>query len=109
LENISPDDIKFSKLSSVPPFSQQLTLKFAKGSFGSESVVRFGVDRDETALSAGGNSADLLAGGTISGVVSGPDGDVPFNGSFSQALRNGYSTMEGLGLIDALSAVRSVP
>ena len=40
-------------------------------------------------------------------VVTGPSGDIPFSGTFTQALQKGHSTLEGLGLIDALSAVQA--
>ena len=107
--DIAATDVSFSALSDVVPFSKTLTVNFAPGSFGRKSVVHFGVDRDEVATGGGGNSADLLVGGTISGVVAGPGGDIPFTGTFTQALRKGYSPAEGLGLIDALSAVQAVP
>jgi Subtilase family len=109
LKNIAAGDIAFSPVSDVPPFSQQLTVSFSPGAFGRKSVVHFGVDRDETSIGAGGNSADLLVGGKISGVVTGPTGDIPFTGTFGQVLHKGYSTLEGLGLIDALAAVQSLP
>jgi len=109
LKDISATDVSFSALSDVVPFSKTLTVNFAPGSFGRKSVVHFGVDRDEVATGGGGNSADLLVGGTISGVIAGPGGDIPFTGTFSQVLHHGQSTMEGMGLIDALSAVQSLP
>jgi hypothetical protein len=109
LKDIAATDVSFSALSDVAPFSKTLTVNFAPGSFGRKSVVHFGVDRDEVATGGGGNSADLLVGGTISGVVAGPGGDIPFTGTFTQALRKGYSPAEGLGLIDALSAVQALP
>lgn len=109
LKDITAADVSFSALSDVVPFSKTLTVTFAPGSFGRKSVVHFGVDRDEVATGGGGNSADLLVGGTISGVVAGPGGDIPFTGTFSQALRKGYSPSEGLGLVDALSAVQALP
>jgi len=109
LKDVTAADISFSALSQVPPFGKQVTVTFAPGSFGRKSVMHFGVDRDEVATGGGGNSADLLAGGTISGVVTGPSGDLPFSGTFSQSLRKGYSTLEGLGLVDALSAVQALP
>lgn len=109
LTEIAATDISFSALSDVVPFSKTLTLSFAPGSFTRKSSVHFGVDRDEVATGGGGNSADLVVGGTISGVVAGPGGDIPFTGTFTHALRKGYSTAEGLGLVDALSAVQALP
>jgi hypothetical protein len=109
LSNISAADIGFSPLSQAAPFSKSLTVSFAAGKFTKDSLVRFGVDRDEVATGGGGNSADLLLGGTISGTVRSPSGEaLPFTGSFKSVPRNGYSTLDGEGLIDALKAVNAL-
>jgi hypothetical protein len=111
LKNITPGSISFSALSTVAPFSQSLTVAFAAGSFGNKTTVSFGVDRDETGPGSGGNAMELLAGGTISGTVTGPGNvPIPFSATLAPRLSGkGYSPLDGFGLIDALSAVQSLP
>lgn len=110
LKSLAPADVSFSPLSTVAPFSQQLTISLAPGSFTSASQLRFGVDRDEVATGGGGNSMDLLDGGSISGTVTGPGGEsLPFSGRFTTPRQVGYSPLDGAGLINAYQAVRKLP
>ncbi len=111
LNGLSPADITFSPLNQVAPFSQTLTLSFAPGSFTRGESMSFGVDRDEVALSAAGNSMDLLPGGKITGMVKTPSGgSVPFEAPFeSKRFGNLFQVQTGWGLIDALKAVQNAP
>jgi hypothetical protein len=109
LNRISAADITASPLAVAAPFSQQLTVSFAPGSFGRRSVVRFGVDRDESATGGGGGSMELMEGGTISGTVRGPSGPVAFSGTFQVPRTKGYSELTGYGLIDAIRALDATP
>lgn len=111
LNGLAAGDISFDPLSDVAPFSRKLTANFAAGSFTRGESVTFGVDRDEVALSAGGNSMDLLIGGKITGKVRAPDGstakfEAPFE---SQRFGNLYQVQTGFGLIDAERAVQNAP
>lgn len=111
VNGLMPADVTFDPLSDVAPFSRKLTAHFAAGSFTRGDSITFGVDRDEVALSAGGNSTDLLVGGKISGKVRAPDGStVKFEAPFeSQRFGNIYQVQTGFGLIDAERAVQNAP
>jgi Subtilase family len=108
---VTPADITFDPISDVAPFSNKVTAHFAAGSFTRGDSITFGVDRDEVALSAGGNSMDLLVGGMIRGKVRAPDGStVKFEAPFeSQRFGNIYQVQTGFGLIDAERAVQNAP
>jgi hypothetical protein len=100
-----------SPLNTAAPFSQQLSLAFAPGAFVPGASVTFGVDRDETALGAAGNSMDLLAGGTLSGTVLDADGhrhafSVPVT---TGKVGTGWNYVSGFGLVDAQAALALVP
>ncbi|HSI59739.1 MAG TPA: S8 family serine peptidase, partial [Ideonella sp.] len=103
LKNLAYSDISSSPLNGAAPFSQQLTISFAPGAFGSSSQMSFGVDRDEVATSAGGGSMDLLAGGTISGSVVDASGKAhAFSAPFKTgSVGKGFTGLDGYGLIDA--------
>jgi hypothetical protein len=110
LQGLNATDVTFSPLKQAAPFSQQLTMTFAPGSFSRVAALRFGVDSDETSIGAGANAVDLLAGGRISGVVRSPTGDpIPFNALVANQTGKGNSWLDGFGLIDALAAVQALP
>jgi hypothetical protein len=111
VSGLTPADITFDAISDVAPFSNKVTAHFAAGSFTRGDSITFGVDRDEVALSAGGNSMDLLVGGMIRGKVRAPDGStVKFEAPFeSQRFGNIYQVQTGFGLIDAERAVQNAP
>ena len=102
---------------------QQLELTFATGVFGPGATVFFGTDRDEFDVAGaggavGGNSADLLGGGTLipsgtivhgGAIVTGTfENGRTFAGEFKNDIGFGYSQLDGYGFIDAERAVRSV-
>lgn len=110
LKNIAPAQVSFVKAGVLANTQfDRLTLNFAGDAFGNKSSVGFGVDRDETASGGGGNAAELLIGGTVTGMVKVPGGAlIPFSTSFQpRAFGKGYSALDGYGLVDALSAVNA--
>ncbi len=111
LNGVPANAVSIKPLAVAPPFSQQLTLKFAADAFGTSEAVSFGIDRDETARDGFGASMDLLVGGRIEGTVVGPGGN---NIAFSAKIKPGrtaagYSVSDGYGLIDAVKALKLVP
>ncbi len=111
LQGLNATDVTFSPLNQAAPFSQRLKISFAPGSFSRVSALRFGVDRDETSIGAGGNAVDLLAGARITGVVLSPTGEpITFDEiPVVNRMGKGYSPLDGFGLIDALAAVQALP
>lgn len=111
LNGLDAADISFAPLSDVAPFSRKVSARFAAGAFTRGDSFTFGVDRDEVALSAGGNAMDLLIGGKITGKVRAPDGSVvKFDAPFeNQRFGNIYQVQSGFGLIDAQRAVQNAP
>ena len=83
----------------------KLTLTFAAGSFKPGATLVFGIDRDVAALSAGGNSADLLAGATVKARVLNQSATIKAKGTFTNKTGTGYSPVVGYGLIDAAAAL----
>ena len=71
-------------------------------------TLLFGIDRDDAATSAGGNSADLLDGTRIGVKVTNPGG-TPGKLKLKSTLLNdygtGYSPAVGAGLIDVSAAL----
>ena len=110
LKGITAADITASTLSQSAPFSQQLMVSFAPGSFTGKSTLQFGVDRDEVALGAGGNSADLLDGGTLTGVVVDPKGKThAFTTPITTGkVGKGWNAVSGYGLVDATAALAQI-
>ena len=86
----------------------QLTLTFASQSFKPGATLAFGIDRDVAKLSAGGNSADLLAGATIKAKVLNQGVKTKAAGTFANKSGTGYSPVVGYGLIDAAAALAQV-
>ena len=85
-----------------------LTLTFAPGAFPPGGILQFGIDRDDAATMAGGNSADLLAGATIKVKAlpgTGSTGKLRFKGSLQNDYGTGYSTAVGSGLINVSAAL----
>jgi len=111
LTAIAAEAITATPLNETAPFSQQLTVSFAAGAFTPASVVQFGVDRDETAVGAGGNSMDMLAGGTLTGTVLDAAGKKhAFSAPFTTGqVGQGWNFAAGFGLIDAASALAAIP
>lgn len=83
-----------------------LGIKFPGGGLEPGVTIKFGVDRDDAALAAGGNSADLLAGATLKIKTKDANG-VTSKGTaaFVNARGAGDSPVDGFGLIDAQAAV----
>ena len=80
-----------------------LTLDFQ--SFTPGKTISFGIDRDLAGISAGGNSADLIAGASISALV---DSSHTAFGAFANQLGAGFVPTDGHGFIDARIAVESI-
>ncbi len=80
-----------------------LTLTFAN--FLPGYTFTFGLDRDYEGSGAGGNSADLLAGAEFRAVTNSFEG---IFGGFGNQLGQGWTFVDGHGLVDALKAVESV-
>lgn len=107
--------IRSSAITFNPPTTTRaqfpaLTVSFAAGAFKPRSVVSFGVDRDETATGGGGNAAELLTGGTVSGTIVLRNGTTQaFSTTFQpRSFGKGWSPLDGYGLIDALDAVNAL-
>ncbi len=83
-----------------------LTLKFAAGVFLPGNTFFFGVDRDDTSTDAGGNSADVLAGATVS--LRTVDTGIKSMGSgvFANEIGIGNTDVDGYGLINAEAALQ---
>lgn len=81
-----------------------LTLTFGN-TFTPGKTISFGIDRDLAAITAGGNSADLLAGADMTAIV---DSGQTLYGAFANALGNGFAPTDGYGLADARAAVQSI-
>ena len=92
-----------SVTSSLSPDLRSLTLSFGN-SFTVGKTISFGIDRDLAGISAGGNSADLLGGGSVVATVS----NQPLYTAFSNQLGRGFMPLDGQGLIDARVAVESI-
>jgi hypothetical protein len=80
---------------------------FFDHTFQPGETISFGIDRDLAAISAGGNSADLLAGAKIKASLdNGVVRDII--GGFVNQLGSGFTFADGFGLIDARRAVASI-
>ena len=86
-----------------------LTVKLKNMSFGPGATLEFGIDRDVAATKNQGNSADLLAGVTVT-VTTVDNGVTTQNtGTFQNQLGKGFSPIDGFGLIDAQAALSLLP
>ena len=72
------------------------------------ATLAFGIDRDLTALNAGGNSADLLTGATLKAQMLRAGAKTKATGAFVNQTGTGYSPVTGYGLIDAAAALAQV-
>ncbi|HXM32877.1 MAG TPA: S8 family serine peptidase [Chthoniobacterales bacterium] len=81
-----------------------LTLTFGN-TFTPGKTISFGIDRDQAAITAGGNSADLLAGADVTANI---DSGQTLLGAFANTLGNSFSPWDGYGLVDARAAVQSI-
>jgi len=103
LVGLSATDVTVKPLSDPSP---TLTLVIKSGAFTSNDVLSFGIDRDVAATNSGGNSADLLAGATVTLTLSSSQViTIPFSNNFG----TGYSLLDGFGLIDGVKAVDALP
>ncbi len=83
-----------------------LAVKFPQGALKPGVTIEFGVDRDDATANSGGNSADLLAGATLKIKTKDASGAVSKGtGTFVNSRGNGYSPVDGFGLIDAEAAL----
>jgi hypothetical protein len=88
----------------LSPDKRLLTLTFGN-TFQPGQSISFGIDRDFSAISAGGNSADFLAGADIKATV---DSSTILFGAFANHLGAGFTYADGFGLLDARKAVGSI-
>jgi hypothetical protein len=93
-----------SVASTLSPDSRTLTLNFGN-TFTPGKSISFGLDRDLIGIHAGGNSADLLGGGSVIATVN--SGQMLY-GAFGNQLGRGFAPTDGYGLIDARVAVESI-
>jgi hypothetical protein len=77
-----------------------LTLTFTN--FVPGDSISFGIDRDFSAINAGGNSADYLAGADINATI---DSGTTLLGAFANTLGTGYTFADGYGLVNAEAAI----
>lgn len=100
--SVSPGATITSPLPTVR--SSILNLTFSGLSSG--LFLNFGIDRDVNVINAYGNSADSLAGATITATFSsGP----AVTATFANVIKTGYTVYDGFGLIDAQAASNLLP
>ena len=85
--------------------NSRLTINFPANAFRSGSLLAFGIDRDLAASSNGGNSADFLDGATFSVRLNTAAGEQIFSGTLRNRIGNGYSPVDGPGLLNAWAAL----
>lgn len=91
------------------PGETVLGVKFPAGGLKPGVTIEFGVDRDDATAESGGNSADLLAGATLKIKVRDANGVMSKGvGPFVNSRGNGYSPVDGFGLIDGRAALDEV-
>lgn len=83
-----------------------LTLKFPPNTFFPGNLLSFGVDRDTTETDSAGNSADVLAGATVSVRAVDEGGQAKGNGVFVNQIGTGQTAVDGFGLINAEAAIQ---
>ena len=98
----NPGGVSISK--SLSANKQVLTLTFGN-TFLPGQTISFGIDRDLSAISASGNSADLLAGADIKATI---NSSTILLGAFANQLGKGFTFADGYGLVNAQKAVESV-
>jgi len=98
----NPSGVSISK--SLSADKRILTLSFGS-TFTPGKTISFGIDRDLSAISAGGNSADLLAGADIKATI---NSSTILLGAFANQLGAGFTFADGYGLVNAQKAVESV-
>ena len=92
-------------LTVTPSLSSDMrTLTLSFSGFTPGNSISFGIDRDLAAISASGNSADVLGGASVSAVINGQT----FYGAFVNQLGSGFIPTDGNGLIDARVAVEAI-
>jgi hypothetical protein len=98
----NPGGVSISK--SLSASKQILTLTFGS-TFPPGQTISFGIDRDLSAISAEGNSADLLAGADIKATI---NSSTILLGAFANQLGTGFTFADGYGLVNAQTAVESI-
>jgi hypothetical protein len=101
---VGQNDSGVSVTPTLSPDLRTLTLQFGN-TFTTGKTIAFGLDRDLAAISAGGNSADLLGGVSIVATIG--SGQMLY-GAFGNQLGSGFIPADGNGLIDAKVAVESI-
>lgn len=96
-------------VTSTAPTAKTKILNLTFGGFGSGSSISFGIEPDCSAcvlasnlgLSALADTADMLAGATVTATLS--DG-TKLTGTFMNKMGTGWSSADGFGMIDAVAA-----
>ena len=101
---VGQNDGGVSVTPTLSPDSRALTLTFGN-TFTPGKAISFGLDRDLIGIHAGGNSADLLGGGSVIATIN--SGQILY-GAFGNQLGRGFAPTDGHGLIDARAAVESI-
>lgn len=98
-------------ITSALPTTTTQVLNFTFSGFTSGNTLSFGIDRDVAALAAYGNSADALAGTTVTYTVTNVSTGQSRTETKTLANRvgTGYNLRDGFGLIDAVNAVNNTP
>lgn len=87
----------------------KLLLTFPAGAFPAGGTLSFGLDRDRADTRMAGNSADLLAGATVSAKAFLADGvKEKFSGVFANRSGHGWTPDVGYGLINAEAALKAL-
>jgi len=94
-----------------------LTVKLKNNSFAPGATLEFGIDRDSPlpplpngkVFYAGGNSADLLEGATVTVTTLDNNVSTQTTGTFTNSKGKGYAPTDGFGLIDAQAALNLLP
>jgi hypothetical protein len=88
-------------ITSPLPTARTSVLNLTFSGLSSGLFLNFGIDRDVTGIDAYGNSADSLAGATITATYS---SGATLTSTFTNVIKTGYTVYDGFGLIDAQAA-----
>jgi Subtilase family len=88
-------------ITSPAPTARTSVLDLTFSGLSSGLFLNFGIDRDVNGINIYGNSADSLAGATITATFSSGSS---VTATFTNVLKTGYTVYDGFGLIDAQAA-----
>ncbi len=93
-------------ITSPAPTARTSVLNLTFSGLSSGLFLNFGIDRDVNGINAYGNSADSLAGATITATFSSGS---PVTATFANVIKTGYTVYDGFGLVDAQAASNLLP